>query len=66
MEMSARATYIEEQVERVRSKNIEIYYNLYPSEIKKIQKRFPDVEVKQLEPFSINRKLNCVIRKKAE
>ena len=64
MDRTPRSYYIDESIDRVRRNGVEAYFNLYASEIKKLQKRYPDLEVKPAESIHTHRKILCVIRLK--
>lgn len=67
MDRFTRFDLIEDALEKAQAGK-EVYLNLYPSEIRKIEKRYPDVQVISQEvvdsPKRKNRKVWCCLKAK--
>lgn len=66
MKKMARSYHIDMAIEKVLNTGSVVYVNLYLSELRKIRKEFPNLEIKEMEPIGgTHRKIMCLMRSKS-
>ena len=66
MKKMARSYHIDMAIEKVLNTDSIVYVNLYLSELRKIRKEFPNLEIKEMEPIGgTHRTIMCLMRSKS-